>query len=456
MTTIMNETKFQAGSAAADITPPLGTLINGDFFPHRATQIHDPLFVRALVLDNGHQRLAIAVADTCVMPRALMDRIKQRIQAQTGIDSRNVLISCTHTHAGGSAGDIFLTPPDAAYCALLEEKSVEAVTEAWQKLQPAVVAHGAADVPQHVVCRRYFMKEGYVPENPVHGGADAVKTNPFGASEQILQPAAPTDPEMSFLAVKGVGGNWISVLANYSLHYAGDWENGTVTADYFGAFSRHLGDLLQAGAGFQAIMSNGTSGDINIWDFLQPDRYPAAHFAKSNIIGRDLAEAVFHAIPALQWESAPVLAAEYSEVTLKVRKPNPVSLATARQVMEGTDYESLSYDMPSMRRIFAREQVLLAGFPEELACPVQAMRIGRCRIGALPGEFFAQTGLQLKQHTDAYFTIGLANANVGYVPPALEMDRGGYETWRCRNSLLERDAESRIVDRMLQLLQKIS
>ncbi|WP_298707275.1 hypothetical protein, partial [Chitinophaga sp.] len=63
---------------------------------------------------------------------------------------------------------------------------------------------------------------------------------------------------------------------------------------------------------------------------------------------------------------------------------------------------------------------------------------------------------QLKQHTDAYFTIGLANANVGYVPPALEMDRGGYETWRCRNSLLERDAESRIVDRMLQLLQKIS
>lgn len=456
MTTIMNEKIFRAGAAAADITPALGTLINGDFFPHRAKYVHDRLFVRALVLENGPQRLAIAVADTCVMPRALMDRVKDRIHAQTGIDPRGILISCTHTHAGGSAGDIFLTPPDAAYCALLEEKAVEAVMEACVQLQPAVIAHGSANVPQHVVSRRYFMKDGYVAENPVDGGTDAVKTNPIGASGQILQPAAQTDPGLGFIAVKGVKGNWISVLANYSLHYAGDWENGTVTADYFGAFTRHLSEMLQADGSFQAIMSNGTSGDVNIWDFLHPDRYPTAHFAKSDIIGRDLAKAVFEVIPTLHWETAPVLAAEYSDVRLKVRKPHPDAIAAARRLMAETDYETLSYDMPSMRRIFAREQVLLTDFPDEMDCPVQVMRIGRCRIGALPGEFFAQTGLRLKQLSGRYFTVGLANANIGYVPPALEMDRGGYETWRCRNSLLERNAESRIVDRMLQLLQKLS
>lgn len=452
----MNDTIFKAGAAARDITPAPGTLINGDFFPHRATTVHDPLFVRALVLEKGPVRLAFAVADTCVMPQQLMDGIKSEVHRQTGIDPRHILISCTHTHAGGSAGDIFLTPPDEAYCQILRSEIAAAVKDASLRLQPASTAHGTVPVPQHVVCRRYWMQDGYVPENPVTGETDAVKTNPFGASGLILRPVAPTDPELSFLAVKGLNGQWISVLANYSLHYAGDWENGTVTADYFGAFSRQLTALLQAGGGFQAIMTNGTSGDVNIWDFLHPDRYPTEHHAKSEMIGRDLAAAVFGTLPGLPWDQAPGLAAEYSYVPLKIRKPEPAALEAARGLMAQTDYGNLSYDMDSMRRIFAREQVLLADFPDEIACPVQAVRIGDLRIGALPGEFFAQTGLLLKQLSGRYFSIGLANANVGYVPPPVEMDRGGYETWRCRNSLLERDAESAIVGRMLQLLQNIS
>ena len=39
---------FKAGAARLDITPSLGTLINGDFLPHRATYIHDNLFVKAI------------------------------------------------------------------------------------------------------------------------------------------------------------------------------------------------------------------------------------------------------------------------------------------------------------------------------------------------------------------------------------------------------------------------
>lgn len=451
----MTQTVFRAGAAATDITPSPGTLVNGDFFPHRAAHIHDRLHARALVLEQGDVRLAIVVVDICVIPRRMIDEIKTIITRQTGIPASHILVSCTHTHAAGSVGDIFLTPPDEAYAALLPGLVAQAVTLAIGQLRPAAMAHGTVQVPQHAVCRRYYMKEGYVPENPVSGGADAVKTNPFGAEHMIDRRVAEADTGLSFLAVKGAGGEWISVLANYSLHYAGDWENGTISPDYFGVFSRHLTQLLEAGNGFQAIMSNGTSGDVNIWDFLQPQRYPTAHYAKSDIIGKDLAEAVYSALPQLEWNAAPVLAAAHDNVLLKVRKPQPAEVTAARELMAATDYTALSFNMDALRRIYAREQVLLADMPDELLCPVQALRIGDGRIGALPGEFFAETGLRLKQAMPHYFTIGLANANVGYVPPLAEMERGGYETWRCRNSLLEAAAEKKITNRLLQLLQSI-
>jgi hypothetical protein len=40
-----------------------------------------------------------------------------------------------------------------------------------------------------------------------------------------------------------------------------------------------------------------------------------------------------------------------------------------------------------------------------------------------------------------YFTIGLANGYVGYVPAAKDIELGGYETRRCRTSYLGIDAE---------------
>ena len=35
---------FRAGAAQVDITPMLGTRMNGDFISHYATSIHDPFF----------------------------------------------------------------------------------------------------------------------------------------------------------------------------------------------------------------------------------------------------------------------------------------------------------------------------------------------------------------------------------------------------------------------------
>src|SRR5690606_5690066 len=155
---------------------------------------------------------------------------------------------------------------------------------------------------------------------------------------------------------------WISVLANYSLHYVGDWDNGTLSADYFGIFSKILGEKLNAGEDFVGMMSNGTSGDINIWDFLGSGSYPQGNFEKSRYIGGDLASKIATVIPDLVWDLNPALAAINGELKLKRRKHSPEELQKARDIIGEGGYEQLIPDRDGWRKIYAREQVLLHEF----------------------------------------------------------------------------------------------
>jgi neutral ceramidase len=215
---------------------------------------------------------------------------------------------------------------------------------------------------------------------------------------------------------------------------------------------------LQAGDDFVAIMSNGTSGDINCWDFLHPQRYPEQPFEKSKLIAGEIAARVTDSLAALQWEQEPTLAIQYEELSLGIRKPVPEELEQSRQIVDATDYSQLEMNEEGLRRLYAREQLLLQQCADTMQYPLQAFRIGQGIIGSISGEVFAETGLWIKANSPArnYFTIGLANGNAGYVPPAYEIERGGYETWRCRYSNLEPNAESLIRSRFLQMLQQLS
>jgi hypothetical protein len=445
---------FQAGAAKTDITPPLGTFINGDFITHYATNIHDPLYSKALVLRNGHTTIALVVVDICIMPKDFLDEIKCDIEKDLDIQTTNILISSTHTHAAGSVEGILLSAPDLPYRKKLSRLIVQSVKQAKERLRPAKTAFGFIDAPEHVVCRRYFMKEGYEARNPVTGGLDKVKTNPVGAEELIMERVSEMDTQLHYLAVKGTDDQWICLLGNYSMHYVSDWPNGTITADYFGFFSNHIAAKLQAGDAFVGMLSNGTSGDANIWDFLRPDRYPKEFFKKSELIGTDLAEKVFGSLQNIEWETNPFLYARTEEIAVPVRKPSLQDLQSAKEIIMTSDFEKVEANEEGLKRLYAREQVLLNEYPDTVLFPLQVIRIGSGIISGLGGEFFAGTGLWLKKKAGAkYFTITMANGYFGYVPPAHEIERGGYETWRCRSSFL--NSESEIRNQLLALIQEL-
>ena len=79
---------FKAGAAEVNITPPLGTLVNGGFSTNYARTIHDSLHTKALVLKNNKTTVALVVVDICEMLKDFIDATKSQIQKETGIPVR--------------------------------------------------------------------------------------------------------------------------------------------------------------------------------------------------------------------------------------------------------------------------------------------------------------------------------------------------------------------------------
>ena len=259
--------KLRAGAATANITPPLGCSMAGGMTDRRATDIHDELWVRALVLDDGKTRIALAIVDSCAVPRTIIDSAKQLLAASAGIPAANVLIAATHTHTAPPATHLFQSEPDPRYTDWLTQRIADAVRMACARLQPARIGWGVGREERLVFNRRYAMRPGTIPPNPF-GETDKVQMNPPAGSENILRPAGPTDPDVGVLAVQSLDGRPLAVLGNYALHYVGGTAPGQISADYFGMWASAMTRLAGGSRAadfppFVAMLTNACSGNIN-------------------------------------------------------------------------------------------------------------------------------------------------------------------------------------------------
>jgi neutral ceramidase len=442
---------FRAGAATSNITPELGSSINGGFQDGKAAFIHDELHARCLALDDGQTRLVFVVADSCVIGRDLFDEAKKLVTAATGLPPQNMMMSATHSHSCGTLQAVGQSEPNPLYQRFVARRIADGVRRALNNLAPAKIAHGTASVPGQVFNRRWKMKPGTIPPTPLGVTTDQVKTNPGVNNPNLVEPAGPTDPEVAFISVQSPGGIPLALLANYSLHYVGGVGPGHISADYFGAFAGKIGELLGAGPEFVGIMSNGTSGDINNIDFRGgQEKQPP--YGRIKIVANDVAQAVAAAVKQLKHADSVPLSVAQKEIELGLRLPTPDEVANARDVMKAS---KLFPRMETMEQVYARETVLLAGFPAKVSAPLQVMKIGDLRVSAIPAEVFVEIGLDLKKRHSPTFTVSLANAYHGYLPTPEHHALGGYETWRARSSCLEIDASTKILAALDALFKKL-
>src|SRR5687767_4942451 len=199
---------LQAGAATSNITPELGGDVVGGFLPFPATHIHDELHARCLVLDDGKTKLALVVCDLLGMHRSLSIEARRLIQEATGIPPENVMVSATHTHSAASAlgaSRFGSDQPLDDYQRFVARRIADGVRRASNLLRPAQIAFGTVDVPEHVHNRRWVMREGTAPPNPF-GKIDRVKMNPAAGSPDLVEPAGPIDPAVSFIALREPNG----------------------------------------------------------------------------------------------------------------------------------------------------------------------------------------------------------------------------------------------------------
>jgi hypothetical protein len=371
-----------------------------------------------------------------------------------------VMISCTHSHSTGSVIETATVQADLSYRLFLPPKIARAALLALNNLQPAKIAWGHIDVPKHVSCRRWYMKPGFPMINPF-GDTDKVWMNPPVGSEFLNRPVSPVDPQVSYLAVKTTDNKWISILSNYSTHYVGGFPSNTISGDYYAEIDKQLKSKLKADESFVGIMSNGTSGDVNTFDFKLTKNYPSGDYNKMRMIAHEISDSIIKSLKNSRWSEKPVLKVAGADISVNRREPSPEILAWAKKRVRETDFTKLgSADKASddIKSLYALDIVKLDFYePATYSVPLQAIRIGDGTIGTLPGEFFAETGLKLKKSVpcEYYFSISLANGQFGYVPPASQFLLGGYETWLCSGSLLETEAEDKISDRLIRLIKSV-
>jgi len=444
---------LRAGAARVDVTPlELPVLVNGGMTSRSLDRVASPLHARALVLESAGRRVAIVIVDSCMLARPFLDEVKRLAAARTGIAPSDMLVAATHTHSAPAAMGCLGTDADPAYVPFLRERIVEAIDRAAAALEPAEIGFARADAAEYTALRQWIRRPDRVVDDPF--GNRTVRANMHAAAnpDDVTSEAGPEDPELGMISLRAVGGRPIAVLATFSMHYFGAAD---LSADYFGLFCADLERRLAppGSAGHDSavvLLAHGCSGDIWRVDYAVPkERRPDPTIAD---YAAGLAAIAAGACAGVEHRGDVTLAMEERRLAMEYRRPDRQRLEWAERIVAGLGGRPPS----TQEEVYAREQVILHGLPPAEVV-VQALRVGDVAIATTPCETYAVTGLKIKAASplERTLVIELANGGDGYIPPPEQHALGGYNTWPARSAGLETEAEPRICEAAIGLLERV-
>ena len=393
---------MRIGVARVDVTPPVGIDLSG--FIARdgpCAGVHDPLYLTALVAEDGGRRVALVSCDLIGLGAAIVRRVRARVEERTGISRDAQLFACTHTHAGPETGVIGdWVDLDPAYLQRLERDLEDVVAAAADRLEAARVGW------ERGVC--------HAAHNRVLARANQDDTR--------------IDPEVLVARFDSEGGEPLATIVHYTCHpVAAGHENRLASADWWGVVRERL---EVAGTG-PVVAVNGAGGDIN-------PRMEKRGFAALQRTGEAVADVAAELWARATATRAEGVAAARADVPLTM-----LPLADADRIAElWREWEATVREHSPGSVAYRSGRVIYHDFARRLAshhwgsAPVpsytgetQALRIGPLAIVALPGEFFSAYGLRIKASSPAPATLvaGWANDNLGYFPTSEAFPIGGYE-----------------------------
>ncbi len=383
---------IRIGFSASRITPGFGVFMAGYFHERQATAIHDDLYAKAMIFDDGNVIAGILVCDLICLHKDEVAKIREIVTAKTRMKGENLMVCATHTHTGPQTRS-FRIPDEGGkatidWLASFPERAARAVINATNNMEICGIS-ASKDLEDRIdFNRRYRMKDG------------TVQTNPGYKNPDIIEPAGPIDPEVGVLSFKNHEDKLIGLYVNYACHL--DNVGGTeISADYPGYLTRRLQERL-VDKPF-VLYTNGACGDINHIDVRSP--YRRSGHEHSRWMGETLA----------------------GDVCSTLKNMEKLSSDTVRSV-------SRIIQLPMKEN--ADKEIGKA--------EIQAIRVGDVGFVGIPAEYFVEHQLDIKKRSPFKYTFvsELANGWVGYVPtkkafeenmkdvpsdPMKEFDHKGYE-----------------------------
>lgn len=429
---------------------------------------NDPLYVKALVLRSGDEIAVIvtvdvvAIAEIGSIKNDFLANVRSQLNRELNLDPARILINASHCHG--------------KVCADVEQRTVQAVVEAWQNMVPVRIGAGTGCEDRIMENRRLRLKNGKE--------ADVRHAYSLPSDEEIAS-VGPVDPEIGILRLDREDGETLAVVFNFACHPILEVPSRENTADISGFASRVIEDNLSEDT--IALFLQGCGGDVN--PVLYKDvNNPRDAEVLGNMLGlstlqglkkirsseggelkviretvelprADLAER----IESLQAEQIQLLQdLKGTSLNLKTFIPLYVKYNLSRdfpsyyshrylhEEMMGRDglkkldaenranmdrYIENIYAMEQLTRIQINLNLLkkhqaqnVAAGENTIEVEMMGLRIGDFVLVTFPGELSVEIGLNIKKKSPHKFTFvaGVTNGYIYYTPTAEQLEnRGG-------------------------------
>mgnify|MGYP001501986174 CR=1 FL=1 len=425
---------MRAGVAQATITPALGTHLSGYGIRPPANTIHDDLSCSALVFEAGETRIGLLSCDLVGLPVAVVQAWRPYLATCSGIPATNILIACSHTHAGPVTG--MLQEPsgerEQAYLEHLKHALAGALAVAAATLQPArlSLATGRLRTQRN---RRDRLGDAAGPVDDTVSVLRVDALAPVPSSPAATGRARRDGPSQQTTGGDAVGQRPPAAPSPHSLatvvHYASHpvalrEQNFGLSADYVGWVRR----AVQLALGAPCLFLQGACGDlVPVLPMVAMPEGRAPRVSPDVEVQLDAAKRIGLAIGQIAVEAAR-------------ERPRDGGASGCRLPL-GATLRTFTADLKAPLSVPGALAERPGG---SLPFEVQCLRLGPLAIVGLPVEPLCAVGLAI-QHLGPFpsgddgesvlepatiWCAGYANGCYGYLPPEGEYARGGYEVAR--------------------------
>jgi len=189
---------------------------------------------------------------------------------------------------------------------------------------------------------------------------------------------------------------------------------------------------------------NGASGNVHTADPRAGGQNLSAELA-----GEYLAQDVWDVLSSLSWSSDVRLSAASQVIELPYRRVTEDQVSgTVQGAQRFVDPAIYDRTIPALVRKIEGRRTHTA--------EIQVFCVGDRAVVGVPGEFFCELGLQIKERAWPVQALisTCTNGRVGYIPTREAFVRGGYETTFGPSSMLAPEAGAMIVQTAVELIEQ--